>query len=497
MVEPTFGITFTRQDDEPRSVIASDMSTIGFVGTAPAADATAFPLDVAVLVRTSDTALRAKLGTTGTLPDAVRGVADQLGDFQAAADIIVVRVEEGAGVPETLTNLVGAEADLTGIYALLVAGTDLGRIPRLIGVPGYTHQMVTGIQRTNAPITPGANGTDGTFALAFTGGTGSGAAGTFTVAGGVLTSVTITNPGVYTVAPTLSFAASANLAGAAAPIALTPAANPVCAALPSVLSRLLAHAVVEGPGTTAQAAKDWRETLNDERLIPVDMWVKVFENASAVTRPGAPRMLGMLAAVDYEHGGAPMHSAANRPIQGITGLVRNPGFSLTDGATEAQDLLANNIGVAVRGELGVESALSSSGFMLISTDNASDDPLWQFYNVTRGRDYIHLGLLRTLRSYLGRFPISGHTIQAILNTATGWLRDLEADQNILGFRVSFTEDQNSPENLRLGRFAFTFQAEEPPVLRRLDIASARYRPALEGLIEDLLEQTAPANPVAA
>lgn len=497
MVEPTFGITFNRQDDEPRSVIASDMSTIGYVGTAPGADASAFPLGQLVLVRSSDSALRAKLGTTGTLPDAIRGSDDQLTDFQAAMDIFVVREEEGGTVAETMANLIGDPGDMTGIYAFLNAGADFGKIPRLISVPGYMHQVVTGIERTGAAITPGTGGTDGTFALAFTGGVGSGGAGTFTVAGGALTNVTITSQGSYTTAPTLSFAASTNLAGAAAPIQLSQAANPICAALPAVLSRLLAHAVVEGPGTTAQAIKDWRETLNDERLIPIDMWVKVFEAGVSVTRPGAPRFLGLMAAVDFEHGGAPMHSAANRPIQGITGLVRNPSFSLTDGATEAQDLLAAGIGVAVRGELGIESAISSSGFIAIATDNASADPLWSFYNVTRGRDYIHLGLLRTLRFYLGRFNISGHAIQAVLNTATSWLTDLAADQHILDFRVGFTADKNSPENLRLGRFAFGFQAEEPAPLRRMDIDSARFRPALEGLIEDLLEQTAPGNPIAA
>ncbi|MER8409555.1 hypothetical protein [Mesorhizobium sp. M0185] len=68
----------------------------------------------------------------------------------------------------------------------------------------------------NGAITPGSGGANGTFDLAFTGGTGSGAAGRFVVAGGALTQILITAPGSYTVAPTFSFAASAGLAGAAA-----------------------------------------------------------------------------------------------------------------------------------------------------------------------------------------------------------------------------------------------------------------------------------------
>ena len=46
-----------------------------------------------------------------------------------------------------------------------------------------------------------------------------------------------------------------------------------------------------------------------------------------------------------------------------------------------------------------------------------------------------------------------------------------------------------PENLRLGRFRCYFEAEEPPVLRRIDIDSRRYARALEILGDDLASQT--------
>ncbi len=79
-------------------------------------------------------------------------------------------------------------------------------------------------QASVGAITPGSGGTNGTFALGFTGGNFTvQPTGTFTVAGGVLTAVTITGPGLYIGAapavPTATFAASAGLAGAA--VALT------------------------------------------------------------------------------------------------------------------------------------------------------------------------------------------------------------------------------------------------------------------------------------
>lgn len=410
MSEPVFGMTITRDDNEARPVVVSDMSVIGLVGPAPAANASAFPLNTPVQMYSSDKTALTALGA-GDMAEQIALISAQLAEFQVAAKIVLVRTAAGETDAETMTNIIGTEADGTGIYALLAAGPMLGVIPRLIGVPGFTHQR---------------NG---------------------------------------------------NLA------------NPVCAALPGVLTKLLAHAVVEGPGTNATAIKAWRETLSSFRLIPVDTWAKIADGTDAVSAPGVGTILGIAVRRDYEKRGVPGHSWANQPVQGILGPNRFVNYSLTDGATEGQDLLSANVGVLLRGELGVETAIASSGFVFLGTDNAGEDPLWQFYNVTRMRDYIHLGLLRSLRFYLGRYNITRQTIQAVLNTMHFWLRDLKADDHILGYKVGFEADKNSPENLRLGRFRCYFEAEEPPVLRRIDIDSRRRREALEILVEDLAAQT--------
>lgn len=494
-MDPTFGITFTEMDDEPRAVIASDLSTALVVGTAPDADDVAFPLDTAVLVRTSDSVLRAKLGLTGTIPDAIKGIHDQLGTFQAAADVMVIRVEQGADEWETIANILGDQAAQTGMWAALLAGPDLARIPRLLCFPGFTHQRPYGVSAIN--VTAGGTGYTSAPTVVLTGGGGTGAAAHAVLGSGAnegkVVSVVMDNEGIgYTSAPAISFTGGAGT-GAAATAVRSKLANPICAGATPLLNMLFAHAVVEGPGTNEADIKDWRESFNSRRLIPVDLWCKVQEGSSVVTRPGAPRVIGLGITVDYQHGGVPTHSWANRPIQGIVGFVRNPSFSLTDGATEGQSLLSANIGIGVRGELGVETAIASSGFIFVGTDNADDDPLWQFYHVSRGRDYIRLGLLRTLRAFLGRNNITGHAIQAVLNTTTQWLMDLQSDDHIIGSRVGFAADKNSPENLRLGRFSYQFRAEEPPVLRRLDIEDGRYREALEDLVENILTTVQPAT----
>lgn len=409
MSDPTFGISITRVDTEPRPAIYSDMSVVGLIGTAPSADAATFPLDTPVFMFSDDAEKLADLGTDGTLGDAVRLINSQLGEFQVAAKIVIVRVDAGADADETIVNIVGDGIE-TGLSAFLSAGSVLGHTPRLLAAPGFTSQRTA------------------------------------------------------------------------------PAANAVCAALPEICEKLLAHAVVDGPATSMQDAIDWRETLNSLRLIPVDPAVKILSGAATVVTPMSPAVIGVAVRRDHEFNGRPFHSWANQPVQGILGPSRPINFSLTDGATEGQTLLASNIGILVRGEMGVESAIASGGFVFIGTDNAGEDDLWRFYNVTRGRDYIHLMMLRTLRFYLGRFNITGQTVQAIVNTMNLALRDLKADGDILGYEIRFDRDQNSPENLRLGKLTVRFAAEEAPVLRYLGIQSARYRPALDALLDDLLAQ---------
>lgn len=264
--------------------------------------------------------------------------------------------------------------------------------------------------------------------------------------------------------------------------------------MPSILDRLLAHAVVDGPATSRQAALDWRETIQSDRIIPVDPAVRVsVADGSIVTRPLSARVLGIGVRRDHEKGGKPFHSWANQPVRGIVGPSRPIGFSLTDGATEGQELLAANVGVLLRGEGGVDDAIASGGFVFVGTDNAGEDELWRFYNVMRGRDYIHLLYLKALRFYLGRFNISGQTLQSIANTMNFALRDLKADNDIIGYEpVTFPVDQNPAEALRAGNITVRFRAEEAPVLRRIDILSARYRPALEDMIGQLATQLAQA-----
>ncbi|WP_321392853.1 phage tail sheath C-terminal domain-containing protein [Emcibacter sp.] len=119
----------------PIRTVAS--SVIGLIGTAPDADAGAFPLNTPVMVTGRTEA--ANLGNTGTLSAAVDGIFDQTG-----AVVVVVRVDEGADETETLANVVGGvdagTEERTGVHAFIDAQIELNLVPRILIAPGWTHQ---------------------------------------------------------------------------------------------------------------------------------------------------------------------------------------------------------------------------------------------------------------------------------------------------------------------------------------------------------------------
>lgn len=499
MSEPTFGISITTLDGEPRPGLRSNMSIAGLVVTAPAADAALFPLDEAVTFFSDDAAMLTALGKDGTAYDALTAINEQLGEFQVAAQVVLVRAEEGATVQETIANLRGDINTRTGMFALLDAAHVLGVTPRIVAIPGFTSQPVN--QVTAVTVTAPGSAYVTAPTVAFTGGgsaagkvlpTGHAVLGTGAEAGKVVSVVLDTKGANLTEAPTIAFTDGTGT-GATATAALDTATNAICASLPSLLDQLLAVGVVDGPATTMNAAIAWRTSLSSKRIIPVDpAYKRIDGEGDIVIVPQSPYVIGQLIANDHSHAGLPSHSAANRAVRGIVGTSRPIAFSLLDGANEGQTLLSHNIGITVRGE-NTDGAIADGGFVLIATDTCSEDPIWKFYNQVRMRDFIHLMFIKTLRMYLGKYNITGQTLQSVMNTMNFALRDLKAQQAIIDYKpVSFSVDRNSPEQLRLGRFTLEVKFEEPAPLVYLGIQSARYRPALDILLSDLQSQLATA-----
>ncbi len=144
------GIEVIELPDGIRPIRTVKSSVIGVVGTAPAADDKAFPLNTPILIAGRRTEA-AKLGAGGTLPEAIDGIFDQSG-----AMVVVVRVAEGEGADDdakraaTISNVVGgvnvATGARTGLQVLLDARSAVKVTPRILITPRFSHELAVGTE---------------------------------------------------------------------------------------------------------------------------------------------------------------------------------------------------------------------------------------------------------------------------------------------------------------------------------------------------------------
>ena len=226
--------------------------------------------------------------------------------------------------------------------------------------------------------------------------------------------------------------------------------------------------------------------MASQRLMPVGIAARVYEGVNVVNRPMGPRVLGLFMRVDNENEGRPFDPIANRQIYGLAGLSRKLPFSLLDGSTEGQQMLDANVAIVAEGEVNVDGAVADGGFVFIGTDNADTGELWQQIHQVRGADYITVKLIQITRQFLGR-KITADLVEAYINSILFMLRDHKAADDILGYnRDVFIPDQNSPEQIRLGRIKLDLGIEPAPVFKRADTDIRRHRPAVEGLVSEIV-----------
>lgn len=443
------GVEVIDIDTGARPISTVRSSVIGIVGTAPNADADAFPLDTPVLVAGSrrEAAKLDLLGTgEGTLPAAMDSIFDQSG-----AVVIVVRVAEGANAAETLANVLGGVNASTGAYeglhALLAAESVVGYQPRIICAPGFTH---TRVQGGITAITVGTQGAGYTSAptVSLTGGGGTGATavavlGTGANAGKVV-SVRVTNPGSgYTSAPTVAFSGGGGT-GAAATASFGIVGNAVVAEAVGICERLRAVFIADGPNTNDADAIAYGNDFGSKRVYVVDPKViKTNTTGDTVTEWASPCVAGLIAKSDNERGF--WWSPSNQNINGIQGTARPIDFVLGDANSRANLLNEQNITTIIR----------QDGFRLWGNRTLSSDPKWAFLCVVRTADIINDSLLRAHLWAVDR-GITKQYVQDVTEGVNAYLRHLVSIGAILGGSCWADPDLNTPDQIAQGKVYFDF-----------------------------------------
>lgn len=421
-----------------RPIQTARSSVIGLIGTAPGASVTKFPLNRNVLVynRTG----MAGLGVTGTLPVAIDAIFDQVG-----AAIVVRRVEEGAAINETLSNVIGGVDDdtgeLLGVHGFRDAESDLGLSPMILLAPGFTHQRPIGVNMIE--VTKGGAGYSAAT-VKFTGGGGlTVPAATAVIENGVVVGITIDRPGfALTIAPTIEIEGDGT--GAEARCTLGPSANPVVGEMQSIADEIRAHVIADGPATTEAAAFDYRRDFGSRRVFIVEPKVSGWSvgRDEYVMQEGSARMAGVIAKTDNEVGF--WESPSNKLIYGIGGLSRPID-------SKGKNSRANRLN-----ENQITTFIRDDGWYTWGNQTTSQDPKFKFLSVSRIDDMINVSILKAHRWAVDRSINRGY-FDDVASSVRLYLRTLVPKGAILpGGDCWVDPELNGPEEISNGHATFDY-----------------------------------------
>ncbi len=451
--------------DGIRPIRTVKSSVIGIIGTAPDAVEADFPLDTPVLLA-NNPRKAAKLGSAGTLKDAVEAVYKQTG-----AMIVVVRVEEGANANETLSNIIGDVTLMTGVHAFRSAASTVFVKPKILIAPGFTSVKPQGV-KTIAVTAQGDGYTQATVAIAAGG--GSGATATAVITGGKVTAIQVTRSGVgYTGVPDVTITGDG--AGALATATVGAARNPVVAEMEGLATKLRAAIVAEGPNTTDEAAVAYRKDWGSARVYVVDPFVTVWDTATSMTvvQPGSAWVAGLIARTDNDPAMGFWWSPSNKIITGVTGTARPIDFGLSDPNCVANYLNSNEVATIIQ----------ENGFRLWGNRTCSDDPLWAFLSVRRTHDMINESIEQSYLWLMDR-PFS---VQALVDAGDSlnlYLAGMKTRGALLGGKVWIDPDLNTKDRLMAGEFTVDFDNEAPAPIEHLTFRMHRNADYYEELVHD-------------
>jgi len=444
-------------DNGIRTIRIASSSVIGIVGTAPDANAQAFPLNTPVLIAGSRTeaALLDTVGNeAGTLPKALDAILDQTN-----AVVIVVRVGDGDTDNETLANILGGvnanNGNYEGLQALLASKSTLGYAPRILCVPGFTH---TRQQNAVTAVTVTAAGAGYTSApdVTITGGNGTGATAHAVLdTQGRVSKIIIDSAGTgYTAAPTVNISGGGG-SGATAAASYGSTANAVVASLITIAESLRAIIWADGPNTTDADAIAYRKDFGSKRVMVIDPKViTVDSDGNNQTEWSSARAAGVMAATDASIGF--WASPSNKLVNGIIGTARPIDFVLGDTSSRANLLNASE----------VTTIINEDGYRLWGNRTCSDDSKWTFITAVRTNDIIADSVMQNHLWAIDR-NVDKNYIDDVVGGVNAFLRELKSTGAIAGGECWFDKDLNTKESLAAGHIYFDYAFSPSPVAERI------------------------------
>lgn len=422
-------------DSQVRPIRTLRSSVIGVIGTAPEADAGAFPFNQPILITSK--LEYAGIGSSGTLPAALDQVYDQAG-----AVVVVIRVDDTDARDKVLGGVNPTTGEYEGLHAFRAAKAKVGFTPKLLVAPGFTHQRSSdGI--LTIPVAVAGEGYTEPPLVTISGGGGEGAKATAVLGGdGSVASIVVDDPGEgYTSTPTVTLAEPPE--GGTQATAGTPtigeARSRVVAQLLGVAEALSAVVIADGPSTTDAAAIQINDDFGSPRLYVHE--VNHVRNGASL--PASPAVAGLINKVDHERGF--WYSPSNHEFNGIEGTARMIDFELGDPTSRANLLNEQNIATTIR----------EQGFRLWGNRTTAGDPNYAFLSVVRTADMVAESIKQAHLWAVDRC-ITATFVQQVVESVRAYLRSLQERGAILGGDAWFDPAQNTAAEIKQGRVKISY-----------------------------------------
>ncbi|AYG46217.1 phage tail sheath family protein [Pseudomonas sp. Leaf58] len=229
------------------------------------------------------------------------------------------------------------------------------------------------------------------------------------------------------------------------------ATQAVATAMQSIAEKLRAVAIIDGPGTTDEAATTYAKSFGSKRLYMVDPGVQLWDTTSngTVDAPASAWAAGVFAYTDSEYGF--WSSPSNKEFVGITGTTR--AIEYLDGDETCRANLLNNANIA--------TIIRDDGFRLWGNRTLSSDPKWAFVTRVRTMDMVMDAILYGHKWAVDR-GITSTYIRDVTEGLQAFMRDLKAQGAIINFEVYADPVLNTASQLEQGKVYWNIRFTDVP-----------------------------------
>lgn len=230
------------------------------------------------------------------------------------------------------------------------------------------------------------------------------------------------------------------------------ATQAVATAMDSLAEKLGAIAIIDGPGTTDEAAMEYALEFGSKRLYMVDPGVQYWDTVASATvnAPASAWAAGMFAWTDANYGF--WVSPSNKEMVGITGTTRPVEFLDNDPTCRAN--LLNNAFIT--------TIIRDGGYRLWGNRTLSSDAKWTFVTRVRTLDMV-MAAVQAGHKWAVDLGITKTYVKDVTEGLNAFMRDLKAQGALINFEVYPDLELTTATQLEQGKIFWRIRFTDVPV----------------------------------